>query len=108
VRPSCRALSSKNHDKNLHRALPILERLSDSWGFLNVDVKQKLELYVESLPENQFDHLEFLLEHTGLSKPASNRLNKTTRAELNGLLLFGLPKQIGDRIVKLFIDSNSF
>lgn len=95
-------------DKNLHRALPILQRLSESWEFLNDDVKQKLELYVESLPVDQFDDLEFLLEHTGLSKSATKRLNKATMAELNEPLFFDLPKQVGDRIVSLYVNSSSF
>ncbi|MDD5321633.1 MAG: hypothetical protein PHD43_13675 [Methylococcales bacterium] len=95
-------------DKNLHRALPILQRLSESWEFLNDDVKQKLESYVEFLPGDKFDDLEFLLEHTGLSKSAKKRLNKATKAELEESLFFDLPKAVGDRIVTLYIDSSSF
>jgi hypothetical protein len=75
---------------------------------LNDDVKQKLEFYVESLPVDQFDDLDFLLEHTELSKSATKRLNKATMAELDEPLFFHLPKQVGDRIVSLFINSNSF
>jgi hypothetical protein len=95
-------------DKNLHMALPILQRLSESWEFLNDDVKQKLELYVEFLPGDQFDDLEFLLEHTGLSKSATKRMNKATMDELNEPLFFDLPKQLGDRIVSLNVNSSSF
>jgi hypothetical protein len=95
-------------DKNLGKTFPILQRLTESWEFLDDDVKQKLAAYVEYLPEEKLDDLEFLLEHSGLSAAAIKRLHKTTRAELDDTLFFTLPRQVGDRIVKLYVDSESF
>lgn len=95
-------------DQVLDRTFRVLERLSDSWEFLDPDVKQKLEAYVENLPIEKLDDLEFLLTHIGLSISANKRVKKTTRAELDTHFFFDLPVSIGDRIVKLYVESESF
>lgn len=95
-------------DENLDRTFPVLQRLTDSWEYLEPDVKQKLEAYVENLPKEKLDELDFLLSHTGLSSSANKRLRKTTRAEIDDPLFFDLPIQVGDRIVELYVESGSF
>lgn len=95
-------------DKNLSRAFPVLQRLTDSWEYLDSDVKQKLEAYVEDLPKEKLYELEFLLSHKGLSLSANKRLQKTTRSEIDEPLFFELPISVGDKIVNLFVESRSF
>ncbi|SEQ02849.1 hypothetical protein [Nitrosomonas ureae] len=95
-------------DENLDRTFLVLQRLTDSWEYLELDVKQKLEAYVENLPKEKLDELNFLLSHTGLSPSANKRLQKTTRVEIDEPLFFDLPIPVGDRIVELFVDSESF
>ena len=95
-------------DENLCKALPILQRLTDSWKFLEDDVKQKLEAYVEDLPKEKLGNLEFVLGHAVLSASAMKRLQKATRDELNVSNFIDLPRQVGDRIVELYVNSESF
>jgi len=95
-------------DEKLDRAFPVLQRLTDSWEFLDPDVKQKLETYVENLPNEKLYELEFLLSHIGLSSSANKRLRMATRADLNYPIFFDLPIPVGDRIVELYAESGSF
>lgn len=95
-------------DDNLDKTFPVLKRLTDSWEYLEPDVKQKLEAYVENLPKKKLDELDFLLSHVGLSPSANRRLRKTTRAEIDDPLFFDLPIPVGDRIVELYVNSGSF
>jgi hypothetical protein len=95
-------------DERLDKVFSILRKLTDSWSFLDIDVKQKLEAYVENLPKDKLDELEFLLTYSGLSLSANRRLEKTTRTELDYPNFFDLPTIVGDRIVKLYAESESF
>jgi len=95
-------------DKNLDRSFPVLERLTDSWEYLDPDIKQKLEAYVENLPKDKLDELEFLLLHTGLATSAKERLRKITRSEIDDPIFFDLPILVGDKIVELYTKSESF
>jgi hypothetical protein len=94
--------------ENLGKTIGVLQNITESWGFLNDDVKQKLEDYVERLPREELADLYYLLETTGLSVSATKRLNITTRDELSDAPFFLLPRQVGDRIVKLYVASGSF
>ncbi|MET0076216.1 MAG: hypothetical protein ABW130_18345 [Candidatus Thiodiazotropha lotti] len=95
-------------DKDLDKTFHVLQSLPDSWEYLDPDVKQKLESYVEKLPKEQLEEIDFLLTHTGLSASAKKRILIATRAELDHPLFFDLPTPVADRIVKLFIESGSF
>ncbi len=95
-------------DKNLDKVFTILQKLVDSWKFLEPDIKQKLEVYVENLPKEKLEELDFLLFHKGLSSSANKRVRKMTREELSDILLFVLPTPMGDRIVQLYAESISF
>lgn len=95
-------------DDKLNNVMPILERLNDSWSYLDDDVKQKIESYIENLPKEKLDYLDFFFSNVELMGSAQKRLNKATRAELDGALFFGLPNQVADRIVELYSTSRSF
>jgi hypothetical protein len=95
-------------DGNLSKIFPLLKRLTDCWSFLEEDVKQKLETYVDDLHFSKLEDLEFILICKGLSISAEKRLKKTTREELAQTLFFDLPNKVGDRIVNLYDSSGSF
>jgi hypothetical protein len=95
-------------DDNLDKTFLVFQKLTDSWEYLEPDVKQKLEAYVEYLPKEKLDVLYSLLSHAGLSPSANKRLRKTTRKEINDLILFYLPIPFGDRIVELYVESKSY
>lgn len=95
-------------DKELDKTFHVLRSLPDSWEYLDADVKQKLEAYVEELPKEQLDKIDFLLAHAGLSSSANKRIRIATRADLAYPLFFDFPIPVADRIVKLFVESKSF
>jgi hypothetical protein len=95
-------------DNDLDRTFHIFQRLDDSWEYLDSDVKQKLEAYVEALPKEKLDKLDFLLVHSGLSSSARKRVKTASRADLGYPLFSDLPEPVGDRIVELFVGSSSY
>jgi len=95
-------------DEDLHRVFDLLRNLSESWEYLDDDVKQKIQSYVESLPKGRLEELYFLLPHKGLQKAAKKRVRFASRSELNDALFFDLPEEVAERIVKLFSESSSF
>ena len=95
-------------DKSIDKTFSILQRLTESWEFLDEDVQQKIDAYVVNLPAKKLEELDFLLEHSGLSDAATKRVNKVSMDELKDTIFFILPPQVGDRIVKLFTGSSSF
>ncbi|MEJ1367553.1 MAG: hypothetical protein RPU64_09105 [Candidatus Sedimenticola sp. (ex Thyasira tokunagai)] len=96
------------NDKDLNKTFHVLQSLPDSWEYLDPDVKQKLEAYVENLPKEKLEEIDFLLTHAGLSASANKRIRIATRIDLDHPLFFDLPPPVADRIVKLFVDSGSF
>ena len=95
-------------DKELDKTFHVLQSLPDSWEYLDPDVKQKLEAYVENLPKDQLEEIDFLLTHTGLSSSANERIRNATRTDMGHPLFIVLPTPVADRIVELFVDSESF
>lgn len=95
-------------DEKIYKTFTILQRLPESWEFLDEDVQQKIQAYAENLPGDKLEELNFLLEHLGLSVAATKRAKRATRTELKDSLFFILPPQVGDRIVELYAESGSF
>lgn len=95
-------------DTEFNRVFFILKGLKGCWEFLDSDVRHKLEAFVEDLPSDDIDELEFLLADKNLVSYAKKRLNKTTRKELKNSLFFDLPVLIGHHIVKLYVISSSY
>ena len=95
-------------DDKLDNAFVALRNIQDSWGYLESDVKQKLETFVENLPKEKLHELDFLLTHSGLKDSAIKRIKYATRADLKVPMFFTLPQLVGDRIVELYAGSRSF
>lgn len=95
-------------DNNIDRTFIFLKRLPDTWECLDPDVKQKIQAYVENLPEEKLEDVDFLLEHQGLSAHARKRVKYATRKELADAVYFDVPKEVADRMVKLYVSSDSF
>lgn len=101
-------LVKKLDDTSLERSFIALRNIKDSWEYLESDVKQKLEAFVENLPKDELDELDFLLDHSGLKESAIKRVKKATRSDLSSPEFFILPEEVGDRIVELYANSCSF
>lgn len=82
--------------------------MPETWECLDPDVKQKIQAYVENLPVAKIDEVDFLLEHKGLSAHARKRVKRANRKELADAMFFDVPKEVADRIVELYITSDSF
>lgn len=95
-------------DNKLKNSFVALERIQDSWEYLQPDMKQKLESFVENLPKEELDELDFLLSHSGLKRAAAKRVKSANRSDLEAPLFFVLPALVGDRIVELYAGSQSF
>lgn len=95
-------------DEHLGRCTRFLASVTDSWQFLDVDIRQRLQNYVTSLPAQDLDDLEFLLDLAPLKKFAEHRVNFAKGEELLDLFFFDLHPKIADRLIELFLDSHNF
>ena len=93
---------------DLDRAIPLIEKVKDSWFYLEADVKHKFESYVENLPKENFDSINLFLSNEELKAAAIKRLRKATRIELDELKSSKIPLEVSDRIVALYSKSGSF
>ena len=94
--------------ENLDKLIPIIVHVKDSWSHLDADVKQKFELYVESLPESRLDDIGVFLSMYDLQNAAQKRISTATMAELDRALFFLIPPQVSDRIIELYSNSQNF
>jgi hypothetical protein len=95
-------------DENLNNSFFFLKQFPESWDFLDRSVQQKLEDYVEALPKDKLFELSSLLTHPGLSAHAEKRVGRLTHSDLKDIYPVGIPSQYIDRMIELYIDSNSF
>lgn len=95
-------------DINLSTVILLLKMVEDCWHCLEQDVRHRIENYVVNLPEDSLDSLDFLLAFGPLNKQASVRLAKTTRAELRNTSFFGLPSELADKFITIYLSSKNF
>ncbi|MFD1259236.1 hypothetical protein [Entomomonas asaccharolytica] len=94
--------------EQLHIAILLATTVNDCWAYFDLDIKQKLETYVENLPKDKFNKIDMILSIDDLVTAVKKRLHKATRQEFDEpLFFFTVPTQITDRIVQLYISSNS-
>lgn len=95
-------------NEKIDRVIPIIAYVEDSWSHFEVDIKQKIESYVENLPKDKLDDIDIFLSISDLKNAAQKRVRKATRIELNESLFFVIPIQVSDRIIELYSASRNF
>lgn len=95
-------------NEKIDRVIPIIAYVEDSWSHFEVDIKQKIESYVESLPKDKLDDIDIFLSISDLKNAAQKRVRKATRIELDESLFFVIPIQVSDRIIELYSASRNF
>lgn len=92
----------------LGQVTPLLTGVQDSWSYFEPDIKQKLETYVENIPKDKFDDIDYFISIEGLKRSAEKRIHSATREELKESFFFIATEQLGNRIIEIFSDSSSF
>ena len=95
-------------DSSLYTAFAFFHQVPDSWQFVQIDVAQKFSNYVLNMPSDDFDYIDSALAIPELRSGAEARIKRATRKELEEIIFFDLPKQVGDRFIELYFDSRSF
>jgi len=93
-------------DDKLSRIGSIIKKLPEYWIYIDNDVKQKLENYVENLPTAEIFRLDGLLELKPLQLYAQKRFYKITQKELSDLCCFGASDSVIELSIKLFLTPN--
>ena len=94
--------------EKLDRVIPLIRHVEDSWSYLEADIRQKIQTYVENLPKEEIENIDIFLSIQGLKSFAEKRLKKATRTELDEAILFVIPLQVSDRIIELYSESRNF
>ena len=95
-------------DDSLDSAITFLEEVKDTWQYLEADIILRLQNYVESLPADALESLEFLLKFEPLKDQALKRTRSATATEIAGAFFLELPSELVDRLLQLYLDSPSF
>lgn len=95
-------------DESLSSTIYFLRDVKDSWQYLEADVVQRIRNYVQKLPASDFEDLEFLLQWPQVQAQARQRVNSANRDEIYGALFFGMPTEIADRFITIYLASASF
>lgn len=94
--------------EKLDRVIPLIRHVEDSWSYLEADIRQKIQTYVENLPKEEIENIDIFLSIQGLKSFAEKRLKKATRTELDEAIFFVIPLQVNDRIIELYSESRNF
>ncbi len=95
-------------DAELLATINFLKSVPDSWPYLDADVRQRLQNYVDSLPAVDLDEVDFLLKYAPLQVQARHRVRVATKKELCDTLFFDLPADVADKYIALYLESRSF
>jgi len=95
-------------DGDIWLQIEYLKRVIDSWQFLAVDIRERLDSYVRNLPSDEVESLSFLLNFGPLQLAAKSRVNKITVGEMEASMFFGLPTDLADWIIDKYLDAASF
>jgi hypothetical protein len=95
-------------DGDLSSATTFLEYVTDSWQYLEADVRQRLQNYVRDLPASELEEVEFLLKYTPLQIQARHRVAVATKKEINQTMFWDMPSEVADRIIAIYLTSESF
>lgn len=95
-------------DGELMSLARLLRAYPGAWGYLDDDIAQKLKNYVKDLPADEIDELDVLLAVEPLKESAEQRIRKISIKELADTLFFGIPEQLGDHLISMYLKSPSF
>lgn len=97
-------------DNDFVNLIRFFESISDIWQYIDFDIRLKMERYVENLPANHFDEIDFLLKFEHLRSQALKRVKYASKKDLmdSSLLFLDVPSEIIDRIIELYLRSSSF
>lgn len=95
-------------DDNLHKIIPIVRSYPEFWEYTDDDVRQRIANFAEMLPPENIDDLDDFLDFKPLEAAATKRARKATFKELKDTAFFYLHPILADRIIDLYLKSNSF
>jgi hypothetical protein len=79
-----------------------------AWPLIDEDVRLHIENYVRDLPTEYFGLVENLLDFTGLSSQAKQRVLKMTASDLVGAYFFITPPEVANCMIANYLNSSSF
>ena len=71
-------------------------------------MRQRLQNYVKDLPAADLDSLEFFLSYTPLQTQARHRVAVATKKELSQAMFWGMPSEVADKFISIYLGSESF
>eukprot|EP01107_Rhizomastix_libera_P006632 TRINITY_DN20790_c0_g1_i1.p1 TRINITY_DN20790_c0_g1~~TRINITY_DN20790_c0_g1_i1.p1 ORF type:complete len:429 (+),score=23.45 TRINITY_DN20790_c0_g1_i1:449-1735(+) len=95
-------------DTELKRVIAFFELTTDTWQYVEGDVRQRIESFISALPSNLIDDVAFLLSFAPLRKQMLSRITAATREELKNTIFFILPPEVADRLITLYLESRNF
>jgi len=95
-------------DSELKRIVDFFRLTTDTWQYVDGDVRQRLENFVSALPSELIEDIDFFLAFAPLRKQALSRISTATRAELKDAIFFDLPSEVADRFISIYLESPNY
>ncbi|MBB5217186.1 hypothetical protein [Parapusillimonas granuli] len=95
-------------DEKLQTTINFLRDIPDTWQFLDPDIRQKSQNYVQNLPSDHLHEVDFLLNYSPLQIQARHRVTVASKKELKDMIFFDMPKEVADKFISLYLESKSF
>lgn len=101
-------ISARITDNNLYRLVECVWRFPLGWDALGGAQQDRLKNYVQKLPRDRFDTIEYVIDFLPLKDFAAQRIQYATLEDLDSGLFFTAPPEIIDRYIVLYHESGSF
>jgi len=95
-------------DAELERVIAFFKLTTDTWQYVEGDIRQRIESFVAALPSNLIDDVDFLLSFAPLRQHTLSRIAIATREELIDTIFFILPSEVADRLITIYLESQNF
>lgn len=95
-------------DARLGNAVRIVVKFEKYWEFLELDVQQKLELYMKTMPKSEVAFLNELIDIPFFATAAEERIASLTRNDFHEFYFTVLHPKLANRLIDVYLQSNSF
>jgi len=96
-------------DQGLARCTGFLQTFGEAWQFIDADLRQRLQNYVEVLPRGELSgQMGFLLQFEPLREQAVRRATRMTAEDIGEYFIFELPPFVAGVLAEKYVASVNF
>jgi hypothetical protein len=95
-------------DEQLYKVAYLICSIPECMDALADNLRIKIIRYVENIPPDEFNSLEFYHGSARLVEAAEHRMRRATREDFDNSVFFAMPSVLSDRLIRLYTTSRNF